>query len=81
MLHQQLNRCTSLILHYLPLLPPLLHQFLVKLDKEQSLILYSIEEVVFSDKVEHVRTSKAEEEREGFAWLSVGCVSVTAECR
>jgi hypothetical protein len=38
--------------------------------------LYVREEVVLANEVKHIWAAESEEEREGFAWLTVGYVSI-----
>jgi len=77
MIHEQRNSVMAFIVHHqTPFLLPLLHKLLVKLDEQECLILYIREEVVLANEVKHIWTAESEEEREGFAWLTVGYVSI-----
>ena len=69
-INKQLDRVTMISIRQ-PLLLPLLHEFMVELDKKQDLVLDVSEQVIFSDKIKHVRSSEAEVEWECFAWLTI----------
>ena len=51
------------------------HKFMVKIDKEKRLILNIRKEVILSNKVENIRSSKADKVGQCFAGLAVGGIS------
>ena len=51
---------------------------MVELDEQQRLILHRSEKIVFTNKVEDVRPSQAEEVGKGLPWLSVDGIAEAA---
>ena len=70
-IYEQLDRSALFWADILALLPPLLHQLMVKLNEEQRLVLHRGEEVVLANEVEDVWPPQAQEEGERFARLAI----------
>ena len=77
MIHKQRNSIIVFLIHRQALLLlPLLHKLMVELDEQKRLVLYVREKVVLTNEVEHIWAAESQEERERFAWLTVGDVSI-----
>jgi hypothetical protein len=78
MINKKRDSVIAFLMHHHLL--PLLHEFMVKLDEQEHLVLDIREEIVLADEIEHVWTAESQEEREGFAWLAVGSVPCLFVC-
>lgn len=45
---------------------------MIKFNKEKHLILDCSEEIILADEIKYIRSSESKEERQRFAWLTVG---------